>query len=106
ERPYARLTCEASGAVPHVVVPDGGDFWVAFDRLTEAQDEPTAGSGLYSQWKVMELAHGSGLKVLLDGQGGDETLAGYFRYLPLRLRDLLSSLRLAEVARLAGPVAG
>jgi asparagine synthase (glutamine-hydrolysing) len=51
----------------------------------------------------MELAHGAGLKVLLDGQGGDETLAGYFRYLPMRLRDLLSDLRLREFARLFGP---
>jgi len=87
-------------------VPDGGDFWNAFDRLTELQDEPTAGAGLYSQWKVMELAHRAGLKVLLDGQGGDETLAGYWRYLPTRLRDLLSGGHLGAFARLWGPVAG
>jgi asparagine synthase (glutamine-hydrolysing) len=105
ERPFARLTVEASGAVPHVVVPDGGDFWGVFDRLHDLQSEPTAGPGLYSQWKVMELAHGAGLKVLLDGQGGDETLAGYFRYLPIRLRDLLASGRAADFARLFGPVA-
>ena len=86
-------TVEASGAHSHVVVPDGGDFWAMFDRLAARQDEPTAGPGLYSQWKVMELAHAHGLKVLLDGQGGDETLAGYFRYLPVRLRDLARARR-------------
>jgi len=75
-----------------------------FDRITEAQDEPTAGPGLYSQWKVMELAHHAGLKVLLDGQGGDETLAGYARYLPARLRDLIGAGRLVAAARLWGPV--
>ena len=54
----------------------------------------------------MELAHGAGLKVLLDGQGGDETLAGYFRYLPMRLRDLLARGDAGELrARLVGPVA-
>ncbi|HEY2955779.1 MAG TPA: asparagine synthase (glutamine-hydrolyzing) [Candidatus Eisenbacteria bacterium] len=105
ERAYAKLTVEASGAVPHIVVPDGGDFWSVFDRLHDLQGEPTAGPGLYSQWKVMEIAHGAGLKVLLDGQGGDETLAGYFRYLPLRLRDLLANGRLAAFAALLGPVA-
>ena len=104
ERRYVRAVTEATGAHAHLVVPDGGDFWGVFDRLTESQDEPTAGPGLYSQWKVMELAHGSGLKVLLDGQGGDETLGGYFRYLPIRLRDLLSTGRLGEFARLLGPV--
>jgi asparagine synthase (glutamine-hydrolysing) len=53
----------------------------------------------------MELAHGAGLKVLLDGQGGDETLAGYFRYLPVRLRDHLSRGNVAAFMSLLGPVA-
>jgi asparagine synthase (glutamine-hydrolysing) len=105
ERPFARLTVEASGAVPHVIVPDGNDFWAVFDRLHDLQGEPTAGPGLYSQWKVMELAHGAGLKVLLDGQGGDETLAGYFRYLPIRLRDLIARGEFGAALAMFGPVA-
>ena len=105
ERAWMRATVEASGARPHLVVPDGRDFWSTFDRLAERQSEPTAGPGLYSQWKVMELAHAHGLKVLLDGQGGDETLAGYFRYLPVRLRDLAARGDLAGFLRMLGPVA-
>ncbi len=105
ERPHVRSVVEMNKAVSHLVVPDGSDFWDTFDRITDAQGEPTAGSGLYSQWKVMELAHRAGLKVLLDGQGGDETLAGYPRYLPTRLRDLLRDGRTAEFARLWRPVA-
>ncbi|MBI1798698.1 MAG: asparagine synthase (glutamine-hydrolyzing) [Candidatus Eisenbacteria bacterium] len=105
ERPYASAAVAASGATAHLVVPDGGDFWTVFDALASQQDEPTAGPGLYSQWKVMELAHGAGLKVLLDGQGGDETLAGYGRYRPIRLRDLLAEGRIAEFARWFAPVA-
>jgi len=106
ERPYVRAAVEASGATSHVVVPDGGDFWAVFDRLAYQQDEPTAGPGVWSQWKVMALAHEAGLRVLLDGQGGDETLAGYDRYLPLRLRDLLGAGDLAGFAALWGHVAG
>jgi asparagine synthase (glutamine-hydrolysing) len=105
ERAWVKAIVAASGAVPHLVVPDGADFWTVFDRLTRQQDEPTAGPGLYSQWKVMELAHGAGLRVLLDGQGGDETLAGYWRYLPLRLRDLLANGDFVGFAQLFGPVA-
>jgi asparagine synthase (glutamine-hydrolysing) len=104
ERPYARAVADASGANAHVVVPDGADFWKTFDQLHDLQGEPTAGPGLYSQWKVMGLAHQHGLKVLLDGQGGDETLGGYWRYLPLRLRDLLAAGRFGEFARQFGPV--
>ena len=104
ERSYAKLTVAASGAQPHIVVPDGGDFWDVFDRLHDLQGEPTAGPGLYSQWKVMELAHRDGLKVLLDGQGGDETLAGYFRYLPIRMRDLVGRGDLGAALAMLGPV--
>ncbi len=106
ERPHIDAAVAASGARPHLVVPDGADFWSVFDRLAYQQDEPTAGSGLYSQWKVMELAHRAGLKVLLDGQGGDETLAGYFRYLPIALRDRLARGDVAGFARGFGDVAG
>ncbi len=106
ERHYVRATVAKCQATSDVVVPDGSDFWDTFDRLAERQDEPTAGPGVYSQWHVMSLAHRHGLKVLLDGQGGDETLAGYWRYLPLRLRDLLCEGRLGEFASLFGPIAG
>ena len=104
ERPYIRAAVEASGATSHVIVPDGADFWSVFDTLARVQDEPTAGPGVYSQWKVMQLAHEKGLKVLLDGQGGDETLAGYFRYLPTRLRDLVATGDWVGFARLWGQV--
>src|SRR5262245_9913463 len=105
ERPYVRATVAAARATSDVVVPDGSDFWETFERMGEHQDEPTAGPGVYSQWHVMALAHRHGLKVLLDGQGGDETLAGYWRYLPLRLRDHLCDGELGAFARLFGPVA-
>ena len=104
ERPYARAAGETSGATPHVVVPDGSDLWSVFDALADQQGEPTAGPGVYSQWQVMKLAHAHGLKVLLDGQGGDETLAGYFRYLPTRLRDLVAAGNWAGFAGLWGQV--
>jgi asparagine synthase (glutamine-hydrolysing) len=104
ERAYVRMAVEASGATSHLTVPDGSDFWQVFDALARSQDEPTAGPGVYSQWKVMELARANELKVLLDGQGGDETLAGYFRYLPTRLRDLAEAGAWGAFARLWGPI--
>lgn len=104
ERTWIRAAVETSGAKSHLIVPDGSDFWPVFDSLALQQDEPTAGPGVYSQWKVMELANATGLKVLLDGQGGDELLAGYFRYLPARLRDFAAAGRWDRFARLWGSV--
>src|SRR5262249_30587282 len=102
ERPYVRAVAEPSGARSQIVVPDGSDLWRVFDTLADRQGEPTAGPGVYSQWQVMKLAADAHMKVLLDGQGGDETLAGYFRYLPSRLRDLVADADWAGVASLWG----
>ena len=49
---------------------------------------PTGGAGVYTQWHVMQEAHGR-VKVLLDGQGADELLGGYFHYFPAYLRTRL-----------------
>ena len=42
-------------------------------------EEPPKAMGVFSQWHVMELAQND-VTVLLDGQGGDEMLAGYEPY--------------------------
>jgi len=93
ERPFMDVAARAAGAIPAVVVPDGTDLWETLDDLVWHQEEPAAGPGLYSQWHVMKLAGrggGAGMKVLLDGQGGDELLAGYHRYYFPYLTDLLA----------------
>ena len=47
------------------------------------QDEPIVSTGPYAQWCVMRLAQPK-VTVLLNGQGGDELLAGYVP-LPVRV---------------------
>ena len=66
-----------------------GDLVDDLDRITWHQDEPTAGPGLYTQYHVMRRAS-QDVKVILDGQGGDELFAGYLPYLVTRIRDLLA----------------
>src|SRR5438132_7894935 len=108
EREFVAGTVAASGARSHVTVPDGADFWSVFDRLAYQQDEPTAGPGVFSQWKVMELARLWGdvaarlgpshaLALVIEpwlprglfeplrrayGQGKDRVLAPRLRHLP------------------------
>ena len=66
------------------------------ERFVEVQEEPFSSSSQYSQYKVMELAGQTGLKVLLDGQGADEALGGYLYCLSHNLASHLKHLRIAN----------
>ena len=48
---------------------------------------------MYSQYCVARLAREQGLKVLLDGQGADEQLAGYRKFILTYVRQLLRAHR-------------
>jgi asparagine synthase (glutamine-hydrolysing) len=53
---------------------------LAYDRLKDfvyTNDEPTTNYSFFSQYEVMRLAKNNGVTVLIDGQGGDESFAGY-----------------------------
>lgn len=80
ESRFVRLMNESFPTVPHEVFPEPERLLDVLPRLVWHQDMPSAGPGLYSQWHVMESAHGQ-VKVLLDGQGADELLGGYLPYL-------------------------
>ena len=57
---------------------------------------------MYAQYRVFRLAKEHGIKVMLDGQGADEMLAGYHPYVPARLGSLLRQGRMLEAHRFAG----
>ncbi len=60
--------------------PAAHDFIENFDLLCHHQDEPFISSSIYAQFAVFALAAKQKVTVLLDGQGADETLAGYDKY--------------------------
>jgi asparagine synthase (glutamine-hydrolysing) len=89
ERKYVDLVNRHTNAIPCPVYPEpNGDLVDDLKRITWHQDIPSAGPGLYTQWYVMKRARQE-VKVILDGQGGDELLAGYLPYFRHRIHDLL-----------------
>jgi asparagine synthase (glutamine-hydrolysing) len=72
----------------HTVTPTFSEFMTDLDRLVEMHDEPFLNPSVYMQYKVMQLAKENGVKVLLDGQGADESLGGYYSYLAFYFNDL------------------
>lgn len=91
EGKYVDLVNRHTNSIPCPVYPEpNGDLVDDIQRITWHQDIPTAGPGLYTQWHVMKRAR-QNVKVILDGQGGDELLAGYVPYFRHRLHDLLDT---------------
>jgi asparagine synthase (glutamine-hydrolysing) len=103
ERPYARAVVDQTRAEPHWISFSDGDLVDDLPRIVEAQGEPFGSTSICAGWYVMREAKRSGLTVMLDGQGGDEVLAGYRAHVGHRLADLLAAGRLGELrAELAG----
>ena len=62
------------------------------DKFLYHQDEPVGSASVYAQYKVFELAKTRGIRVLLDGQGADEVLAGYTKYVHWFLQEMWSAI--------------
>lgn len=106
ERHYAMAAAGAAGAQTQLVFPSADDFWQDFERLTWHQDLPFGGLSFYAQWRVMRAASEAGVKVLLDGQGGDEVFGGYAKFRYAYLASLLRSGRFPTLAREFGAMLG
>jgi len=65
-----------------------------WEKLCQQQEEPFGSASIYAQYKVFELAKQHNIKVLLDGQGADETLAGYHKYYKWYWQELFRNRRL------------
>lgn len=70
------------------VRPNAKVFLKELEQFIKIQEEPTISTGPYAQYKVMEEVS-KHVKVVLDGQGSDEMLAGYDPYYFVYLRQLV-----------------
>ena len=100
ERPYASAVTNRIRSLPHLLTFDDVELTEIVPAVVTAQGEPFGSTSVVAQWVVMRAARDAGLKVMLDGQGGDEILAGY---VPLtwsyRFADLLAGGRLPALRR-------
>ena len=77
EWPFIEPVLELTGAPNTDNYPNEDDLLSNLDHLLWHMDEPFHTAAVFAQWKLSTLARSSGVTVLLDGQGGDEALAGY-----------------------------
>ena len=76
-----------NGVTAHKIKPDADTFVKDLEDFIRTQEEPLISTGPYAQYKVMQEA-ADHVTVLLDGQGADETMAGYVPYYFVYLRQL------------------
>jgi asparagine synthase (glutamine-hydrolysing) len=98
ERAYMDAVLAEVDAEPSFAEPTSEKFVDEIDRMVWHQDEPIVSTGPYAQWCVMRLAQPK-VTVLLNGQGGDELLAGYVPYQYVYLRELLRKRQLGAFTR-------
>lgn len=77
EGPFMDAVVAQASAEPHFVFPRADDVFQRASDITWHQDEPFGSTSIFAQWCVFQEARRVGVKVMLDGQGADEQLAGY-----------------------------
>ena len=80
ETNWAKIVAENAGIDWNTLLPTKNDFLDRLEDVIYCQEEPFSTPSVFMQNFVMEKSAKLGCTVLLDGQGGDETLLGYERY--------------------------
>jgi asparagine synthase (glutamine-hydrolysing) len=93
EREYIDAVVAQTEVEGHYTYPELAELFGTLDAITWHQDEPFGSTSIYAQWRVFELAGKARVKVLLDGQGADELLAGYHGFFAPHFAGLFASLR-------------
>lgn len=88
-----------TGVSNRIVYPTIEDLIANESEITWHQDEPFGSTSIYAQWEVFKLAAKDGTKVMLDGQGADEQLAGYHGFFGARLGTLIRRYQWIEFVR-------
>jgi asparagine synthase (glutamine-hydrolysing) len=96
EEEYAAEVAAAARAEHTLIRPEHGVLASDWDRFIRTMDEPFSSLSYYANWKVYQKIREAGLKVILNGQGGDELLLGYDRYRVFLLHLLLRKLQVGR----------
>jgi asparagine synthase (glutamine-hydrolysing) len=79
ESEMAKLIADKTGMKWHQVTPSMNTLASEFENMMMTMGEPFSSLSMFAQYKIMQKASELGLKVMLDGQGGDELYLGYPR---------------------------
>ncbi|MCW5933796.1 MAG: asparagine synthase (glutamine-hydrolyzing) [Fimbriimonadia bacterium] len=90
EERWVDQAVQATGATAHKIGTNHEEVVRDLRALIRVQGEPFGSTSIYAQHRVFALAKQKRIKVMLDGQGGDELLAGYHYYIGARVATMLA----------------
>ena len=91
---------KATGARGHTVRLAGDTLANTLQRVMHSQDEPFTTTSIAAQYLVFQSASSAGVRVMLDGQGADEMLAGYSTFYGPVFAQFLHTGRFMTAAQL------
>ena len=97
EREFAKTVIKDNPNVePYFYSPREDEIEEALHEVIHYFDVPISGSAPISRHFLMRMIREHDIKVVLDGQGSDEYLAGYRHTAPRYLADIMSRLELGK----------
>lgn len=91
ETKWASIVAKATMSEWHQTFPNSNELLEDLEKLAYVQDVPYGSTSIYSQYRVMKIASENKIKVLLDGQGGDELFTGYTYFLRPYYNELIKN---------------
>ena len=70
-----------------------------FKKFSRFHDEPLLTSAVFAQWQLFKNISNEGARVVIDGLGADEILAGYKSFYRPRLKELLLKKQLMQLIK-------
>lgn len=102
EDAYIADTVRATGVDLRQLSVGPLDLWETVRSMMWFQDEPVNSPTPAVGFELMRMASRQGVKVILNGQGADETLAGYHSYFPTYWESLIAAGHVSQAWKQIG----
>ena len=96
ESKWAKYVVDQTQAEWYQVSPTANGLVEDLQDMNYAQDVPVYSTGTYGQFQLMRSAKANGIKVILDGQGGDEVFGGYTSHSVVFWKELLRKWKFGQ----------